>query len=257
MSGDQVKVPEGKLQQHFEEQLQFLQASADSYDKDFYGESKRMALTIRVLLHEKGMSHSLLKQIRGEFGNFLSTTLVEYDPQSASTHSGLTMIAHRGSESRFVAMLDDMHHSANWIPFDEWWNQIIIADQGKNTFSRKDLILTVADQDGGAHVDPEINEFYYRLSNENAMEWKAHVDGKDYSVPGAEDASIRQIAHEVLKTLIPEYSKKPNHKADMYSGGVLLKKGTQVPVKPDIPKVGRNDPCPCGCGKKYKYCHGR
>ena len=23
------------------------------------------------------------------------------------------------------------------------------------------------------------------------------------------------------------------------------------------PKVGRNDPCPCGSGKKYKNCHGR
>jgi len=22
-------------------------------------------------------------------------------------------------------------------------------------------------------------------------------------------------------------------------------------------KVGRNDPCPCGSGKKYKQCHGR
>ena len=22
-------------------------------------------------------------------------------------------------------------------------------------------------------------------------------------------------------------------------------------------KVGRNDPCPCGSGKKYKNCHGR
>jgi preprotein translocase subunit SecA len=25
----------------------------------------------------------------------------------------------------------------------------------------------------------------------------------------------------------------------------------------DMPKVGRNDPCPCGSGKKYKQCHGR
>jgi preprotein translocase subunit SecA len=24
-----------------------------------------------------------------------------------------------------------------------------------------------------------------------------------------------------------------------------------------VPKVGRNDPCPCGSGKKYKACHGR
>jgi preprotein translocase subunit SecA len=25
----------------------------------------------------------------------------------------------------------------------------------------------------------------------------------------------------------------------------------------DVPKVGRNDPCPCGSGKKYKLCHGK
>ncbi|MEQ8516249.1 MAG: SEC-C metal-binding domain-containing protein, partial [Chromatocurvus sp.] len=24
----------------------------------------------------------------------------------------------------------------------------------------------------------------------------------------------------------------------------------------EAPKVGRNDPCPCGSGKKYKQCHG-
>ena len=30
-----------------------------------------------------------------------------------------------------------------------------------------------------------------------------------------------------------------------------------VTVKRDKPKIGRNDPCPCGSGKKYKYCCGR
>ncbi|MFL5812284.1 MAG: SEC-C metal-binding domain-containing protein [Bdellovibrionia bacterium] len=24
----------------------------------------------------------------------------------------------------------------------------------------------------------------------------------------------------------------------------------------DVDKAGRNDPCPCGSGKKYKKCHG-
>ena len=28
-------------------------------------------------------------------------------------------------------------------------------------------------------------------------------------------------------------------------------------VKRDVPKVGRNETCPCGSGKKYKHCHGR
>ncbi|MGB9696738.1 MAG: preprotein translocase subunit SecA [Ignavibacteria bacterium] len=32
--------------------------------------------------------------------------------------------------------------------------------------------------------------------------------------------------------------------------------GKRQPVKVG-PKVGRNDPCPCGSGKKYKNCHGR
>jgi preprotein translocase subunit SecA len=29
------------------------------------------------------------------------------------------------------------------------------------------------------------------------------------------------------------------------------------PVQNFVPHVGRNDPCPCGSGKKYKHCHGR
>ncbi|GHV66521.1 protein translocase subunit SecA [Spirochaetia bacterium] len=33
--------------------------------------------------------------------------------------------------------------------------------------------------------------------------------------------------------------------------------GEAVTVIRSQPKVGRNDPCPCGSGKKYKHCHGR
>ena len=40
------------------------------------------------------------------------------------------------------------------------------------------------------------------------------------------------------------------------AGGSDLKLPT-VTIKRDTPKVGRNDPCPCGSGKKYKHCHGK
>ena len=33
--------------------------------------------------------------------------------------------------------------------------------------------------------------------------------------------------------------------------------GSQIPFTRTIPKVGRNDPCPCGNGKKFKKCCGR
>ena len=36
--------------------------------------------------------------------------------------------------------------------------------------------------------------------------------------------------------------------------GALL--GAEPTIKLDKPKVGRNDPCPCGSGKKYKRCCG-
>ena len=33
-------------------------------------------------------------------------------------------------------------------------------------------------------------------------------------------------------------------------------KQAKTPIQREEPKVGRNDPCPCGSGKKYKKCHG-
>ncbi|OGX39760.1 MAG: preprotein translocase subunit SecA [Omnitrophica WOR_2 bacterium RIFCSPHIGHO2_02_FULL_68_15] len=33
--------------------------------------------------------------------------------------------------------------------------------------------------------------------------------------------------------------------------------GPPAPLRRDAPKIGRNDPCPCGSGKKYKKCHGK
>ena len=40
---------------------------------------------------------------------------------------------------------------------------------------------------------------------------------------------------------------------DYYDPSVPVK---QEPVRVE-PKIGRNDPCPCGSGKKYKNCHGK
>ncbi|MGN6382368.1 MAG: SEC-C metal-binding domain-containing protein, partial [Dyella sp.] len=38
--------------------------------------------------------------------------------------------------------------------------------------------------------------------------------------------------------------------------GAAAATATAAPVVRSGPKVGRNDPCPCGSGKKYKHCHG-
>ncbi|MFK7829192.1 MAG: preprotein translocase subunit SecA [Congregibacter sp.] len=52
-----------------------------------------------------------------------------------------------------------------------------------------------------------------------------------------------------------EASAMPEHDATAGPAGPA----DQAPVQPftrEQPKVGRNEPCPCGSGKKYKQCHG-
>ena len=44
-----------------------------------------------------------------------------------------------------------------------------------------------------------------------------------------------------------------------YSYGAAASGGQDAKVETfqrNAPKVGRNDPCPCGSGRKYKKCHG-
>jgi uncharacterized protein len=36
----------------------------------------------------------------------------------------------------------------------------------------------------------------------------------------------------------------------------MPRRTSSEPIRRDTAKVGRNDPCPCGSGKKYKHCHG-
>ncbi len=40
-------------------------------------------------------------------------------------------------------------------------------------------------------------------------------------------------------------------------GSVSQESAAGGPAAGDVPKVGRNEPCPCGSGKKYKQCHGK
>ncbi len=50
----------------------------------------------------------------------------------------------------------------------------------------------------------------------------------------------------------PEFGQSPDE-LQQAGGGEEVK---DTPYRREIPKVGRNDPCPCGSGKKYKKCHG-
>jgi preprotein translocase subunit SecA len=49
----------------------------------------------------------------------------------------------------------------------------------------------------------------------------------------------------------------PRGLAPAVSGERAEARPDRAQVRRSYPKVGRNEPCPCGSGKKYKYCHGQ
>ena len=75
------------------------------------------------------------------------------------------------------------------------------------------------------------------------------------------DPNQVQEARAVQHTDRSQYQEQKSEAGSLSSGGGE-QGGEQQPQKKmepirHGPKVGRNDPCPCGSGKKYKQCHGR
>ncbi|MGB4329688.1 MAG: SEC-C metal-binding domain-containing protein, partial [Tenuifilum sp.] len=62
-----------------------------------------------------------------------------------------------------------------------------------------------------------------------------------------------QEARQSRRTDMSQYQ---TSRTDNLQPGANTQEQSRQPVKVEV-KVGRNDPCPCGSGKKYKNCHGK
>ena len=66
--------------------------------------------------------------------------------------------------------------------------------------------------------------------------------------------NVREEAPErVSKPSATDMSRMRTRRDDLTTNG---EQRSNTPVRADK-KVGRNDPCPCGSGLKYKNCHGK
>jgi hypothetical protein len=201
-----------ELEQDFNEQLKFIELSAASYDGGFVGEAKRLATRIRVLVHDTVASYSLLSQMNRKDILFLDTAF-DKSPKNLISYGGLVAMAKSvsGGETKYIALLDELPppFRNKWISFENWWAKPIFADQLGKEFTRKDIILTACNQEGGAHIDPKIDILYDSLVTGEFMGWQSHESNNKSFISNTESAAIRQITHEVLKTLKSGYSKKP------------------------------------------------
>lgn len=77
-------------------------------------------------------------------------------------------------------------------------------------------------------------------------------------IPVREPEAVREAAPEQKQDMSRYRTQKDDMDAPARQGGAPQQppKPKQEPVRAEK-RVGRNDPCPCGSGKKYKNCHGK
>jgi hypothetical protein len=202
-------VNKNKLINHLKEQINFLVFSAISYDNGFEGEAKRLAAAIRILVHDTNSCSALLTQIN-KMGILFFDSASVFDPMQPFTSSCLLLkrfLKEDGKdlEADYVAPLDNLPPTRNKdkkVGFERWWRRnMVFKDKVGNTFNRRDIVLNVADKEGGAHIDPKLDEAYANLTRFNSLAWKVHTGSKEKNMGNPVPPGIRQITHEVIKTL--------------------------------------------------------
>ena len=261
------------------EQLTFLDASADAYDRGIESEAIRLAATIRVVVHDaRPPSRSLLShlQVRDRLP-WTDTAAGEIRESALSVGSGLSMmrISTDGSgKSSFQPLLgqqppERIHPAAAFI---DWWNDPVLTDADGTSYNRRSLVLWVTNKEGGAHVDEDLPSSYVALTHENSIGITQvpvpHVNGSGlgFSIaptatgitrqhldgPPLENscvlANIRQIAWELRDTL-------RRHLVVAAPAAFIRSPICPVSIH-DSPRPDRHGACPCGSGRPFERCFG-
>lgn len=206
-----VQRPKDELKRELVEQLQLLRHSCQAFDGGLEAVAKHISLSLRVLLHHHGQSRALLDQLGLRDGRYL-TSAPSLSPTNLLSECNLVLMRVGPTGARYLPLVaaGGPPFPLQPIPFVDWWNNPVLKDNRGRTLCRRELVLNVADTDGGAHVDPELEEAYMAISRENSLGWVFSTGGEDCELEGRPElACMRQIAHELLATIhqfVPEFS---------------------------------------------------
>ncbi|MEY4627564.1 MAG: hypothetical protein RL003_1536 [Bacteroidota bacterium] len=198
----------------------------------------------------------VFKSIRAEQGERIENVVV---PMTDGTHQyQLTVNMNKALETDCRAMIHELEKSATLsILDDEWKEHLRELDELKQSshnaqYEQKDPLLI--------YKIESFELFGKMLTRINTqvlgMLFRARIHAEN-EVSEARPALKRQDPK--IQTSRPEMESMGG---DMGSIGnspspeIAAPRPTQNPIINDL-KIGRNDPCPCGSGKKFKACHGK
>ena len=128
---------------------------------------------------------------------------------------------------------------------EKWMEHIDNMDELKNgvglrAYAQKDPVV-VYRMEGFDMFDEMVYDIQY-----DVVKLLMHVTERD-------EGAKRQQTSEITSAKLQETSA-----IELVDGKISPKEGgIDKTIRNEEPKVGRNDPCPCGSGKKYKNCCGR
>jgi hypothetical protein len=173
-------------------QLSFLDRSAAAYDRGDRDEAYRIAVAIRVLLHDTRRSTSILKHLNAKDVPLLSTVMA--GPRNALFFDGMNLLTI--SPGKIVGSPKlGQGPIRRMVSVDDWWNEPIFTISRTET-SRKDVVLGAANKDGGAHVDHALDADYERLRE--GLYLPSSNGAVD--IPEPQLVSLRQMAFEILNS---------------------------------------------------------
>lgn len=158
------KLKYNDLKEHWDDQIDFIQNSIKIFDEGNEKEARRISTSLRVLFHQTKTSKSLLKQLKLPITLYSSGGL--YTPSNLI--SSWILLSMKLSHEGIYYCPDYNNTRTFFLKFEDWWNEIIFDDK-ENYFTRKDIILSIANQDGGTHVDPYMKESFAKFTKYNSL----------------------------------------------------------------------------------------
>jgi len=200
-----IKRSNTELLQSLIEQLKLLQINCNLYDAGNEIVGKSISTILRILFHESRSSKSLLVQLGIRDISWLNTSHGLHLDNQISECSLLTLQMKAGSGGKYLpkCLCPEKTSEYNYKIFPSWYNMPVILDEKHQVFTRREIILYVADTDGGAHIDGELDEKYREIIKPNYLGWK-YGEGMEFQGK-VELICMRQIAYEVLTTLMNKY----------------------------------------------------